>query len=126
MLSKTLRGRGRRLTTIVLLGVAMLAGTACTPQARIAYVFGGEGGQDTVLVDQANRIAYCESKYDPGAVSATNDHGLFQINAVHREQFERVTGQPWSAVYDPHWNSVYAKWLYDQQGWSPWSCRRVL
>lgn len=126
MSSKSLRGRGRRLTTIVLLAVAVLAGTACTPQSQIALVFGGPDGQDTVLVDQANRVAHCESKFDPGAVSATDDHGLFQINAVHRQQFEQVTGQPWSAVYDSYWNAVYAKWLHEQQGWSPWTCRKVL
>jgi hypothetical protein len=34
-----------------------------------------------------------------------------------------VTGQPWSAVYDPYWNTVYAKHLYDTQGWRPWTCK---
>lgn len=70
----------------------------------------------------ARRIARCESSYDPRAVSPTDDHGLFQINAVHRGQFEAVTGAPWSAVYDPELNTRYARWLYGQQGWSPWSC----
>ena len=117
--------RVRRLLTIAIVAFGLL-GTACAPSANIAFVFGGADGQDTRLVDQANRVAQCESKMDPNAVSATNDHGLFQINAVHRQEFEQVTGQPWSKVYDPYWNSVFAKWMYDQQGWSPWSCHRVL
>lgn len=70
----------------------------------------------------AIRIAECESSLNPGAVSATDDHGLFQINIVHRGQFEAVTGAPWSSVYDPELNTAYARHLYAQQGWSPWSC----
>lgn len=120
------RRRTRRVHLVLLFGIALLAGTACTPQAQLAVVFGGPELQDTVLIDQASRIADCESEFDPGAVSSTNDHGLFQINAVHRQQFEQVTGQPWSAVYNPYWNSVYAKWLYEQEGWDPWTCRKVL
>ena len=70
----------------------------------------------------AIRIAKCESGMNPNAVSPTNDHGLFQINIVHRGQFEAVTGAPWSSVYDPELNTTYARHLYAQQGWGPWSC----
>ena len=70
----------------------------------------------------ARRIAECESGMNPNAVSPTNDHGLFQINAVHRGQFEAVTGAPWSSVYDPELNTIYARYLYGQQGWGPWTC----
>jgi hypothetical protein len=70
----------------------------------------------------AIRIARCESSMNPNAVSATDDHGLFQINAVHRGQFEAVTGAPWSSVYDPQLNTIYARHLYGQQGWGPWAC----
>ena len=70
-------------------------------------------------------MAWCESKLDPGAVSATNDHGLFQINAIHRDEFVQVTGQPWEKVYAPFWNTVDAKHLYDTQGWQPWTCRHA-
>ncbi|MCO8126455.1 lytic transglycosylase domain-containing protein [Acidimicrobiia bacterium EGI L10123] len=72
----------------------------------------------------AIRIAKCESGMNPGAVSPTNDHGLFQINIVHRGQFEAVTGAPWSSVYDPELNTIYARHLYAQQGWGPWTCAR--
>ncbi len=78
------------------------------------------------LAGQARAIVHCESKGDPGAVSATNDHGLFQINHVHRAKFTEVTGQPWSAVYDPEHNTRYAKFLHDEAGWRPWTCRKVL
>lgn len=118
MPTRSRRVRSRMLTRAALFGGVLLAASACTPQGYINMIFGDSQ-------HSATRIAHCESKLDPGARSATNDHGLFQINIVHRGQFEQVTGQPWSSVYDPFWNSVYAKWLYDQQGWSPWTCRHA-
>jgi hypothetical protein len=89
---------------------------ACSPQQWINNVFGAEA-------PAATRVAQCESHMNPGAVSATNDHGLFQINGVHRPAFSRVTGQPWSEIYNPEWNTRFAKHLYDTQGWRPWTCR---
>lgn len=112
----TSRRRARRLPLLVAT-VALLAGAACSPRQQIAQVFGADSAA-------AERVAWCESRLDPAAVSSTNDHGLFQINATyHRASFEEVTGQPWSMVYDAFWNTVYAKHLYDRQGWQPWTCR---
>lgn len=111
------RRRARRLPLVAVFAVALLGGAACTPQQQIAAVFGAQSGE-------AERVAYCESRLDPLAVSPTNDHGLFQINSrYHRASFEQVTGQPWTKVYDAYWNTVYAKHLYDTQGWQPWTCR---
>ena len=114
--SPTLRRRARRIPLVAVFALALLGGAACSPQQQIATIFGHKAGE-------AERVAYCESKLDPTAVSRTNDHGLFQINGVHEGEFERVTGQPWDQVYDAHWNTVYAKHLYDTQGWQPWTCR---
>lgn len=110
--------RARRAARTGLFAIAVLAGSACTPHQQIAALF-------TSDADSATRVAHCESKMDPNAVSPTNDHGLFQINHVHRADFERVTGQPWAKVYDPYWNTYYAKWLFDRQGWGPWTCRHA-
>ena len=111
------RVRSRKAATRALLfgGVLMAAG-ACTPHNVIAVTFQGDH-------EAATRVAHCESRLDPGAVSPTNDHGLFQINIVHQAQFERVTGRPWADVYDPFWNAAYAKWLRDREGWRPWTCK---
>ena len=114
--SPTLRRRARRIPIVALFAIALF-GAACTPQQQIAQVFGPKAGE-------AERVAHCESSMNPTAVSPTNDHGLFQINSrYHRTSFEQVTGQPWDMVYDAFWNTVYAKHLYDTQGWQPWSCR---
>lgn len=113
----------KRLASVAAIVAALGLLGACTP---------GAGPEDQIgfffqeHTDAALKIASCESNMDPGAVSPTNDHGLFQINAVHRAEFERRTGEAWSRVYDPYWNAMYARMLFDSQGWSPWSCKRVL
>lgn len=88
--------------------------------------FGPGGGGSVDLYDQASEIAWCESRFNPAAVSPTNDSGLMQINIIHRANYERVTGQPWSTRFEPYWNAVYAKHLYTTSGWRPWACRHVL
>jgi hypothetical protein len=109
--------RGLVIGVVVAAMAAAVAG--CSSPSVIDVVFGP-------VAPQAEKIVNCESGFRANAVSPTNDHGLFQINIVHKANFTKVTGQPWSAIYDPLYNSVYAKWLYDRSGWKPWSCKRVL
>jgi hypothetical protein len=76
------------------------------------------------VYDEAIAVADCESSLNPGAVSrGGGNHGLFQINNVHRGNFEAITGQPWDMVYDAYYNAQYARRLYDASGWRPWTCR---
>jgi hypothetical protein len=77
------------------------------------------------IADQAMGVAQCESNLDPNAVSSGGGNwGLFQINTVHKNSFEEVTGHPWSEVLDPYLNSNFAAWLYNQSsGWGPWACK---
>jgi hypothetical protein len=107
----------KTFTRIAAVGFACLALGACSPQQWIQDVFGADA-------DAATRVATCESGLDPAAVSpGGGNHGLFQINSVHRGSFEAVTGQPWVEIYNPEWNTKFAKRLYDEQGWSPWTCK---
>ena len=108
--------------------VGALGLTACDPNAQadtpsivqdaVSQNFGG-------IADQAMGVAQCESGLDPSAVSSGGGNwGLFQINTVHRDSFESVTGQAWSNVLDPYANASFAAWLYNQSGgWGPWACR---
>lgn len=83
------------------------------------------------LGHQAQRVAACESELDAGAVSPTNDHGLFQINRPTWDKpeawdgWQQVTGTSWSAVYDADTNARFARQLYDRSGWGPWTCRHA-
>lgn len=75
---------------------------------------------------------WCESKYDTNAVSATNDHGVAQVNIGWRSRFAEVTGRPFfDAVYDPVTNLEFAHWLAVEMrgqggGWQHWYCARNL
>lgn len=78
------------------------------------------------LGDQAVRVALCESDLQPRAVSPTNDHGVFQLNAPSwRSRFGDVTGVAWAdGVYHADLNARFARWLHDVTGgWSHWACR---
>lgn len=78
------------------------------------------------LFDQAWRVAGCESRHDPSAVSAGGGNlGLFQINYVHADAFEEFTGLPYhDGALDPYANAAYARHLFDEAGgWGPWACR---
>lgn len=121
--SPTLRRRARRLPLLAVFGIALLFGAACTPQEAVWMHF-ADNGSSGELHSQAQRVVSCESGWNPTAVSPTNDHGLFQINRRwHEASFTQVTGQSWDKVYDPYWNALYARHIYNTQGWSPWSCR---
>jgi hypothetical protein len=85
-------------------------------EAAIATHFGP-------IADQASRVADCESSLDATAISPGGSNwGLFQINTVHRADFESVTGHPWAHVLNADLNAMYAKHLYDSEGWRPWAC----
>jgi len=72
----------------------------------------------------ALRIVECESKFDPSAVSATDDHGLWQINRVHMRP-GGVAHDVGDRIYDPVVNSQVARAVFDQAGgFSPWTCAR--
>jgi hypothetical protein len=76
------------------------------------------------VYDEALAVARCESGLNPSAVSPGGaNHGLFQINSVHRTSFEAVTGRPWSDVYDADANAQFARHLYDDSGWDAWTCQ---
>lgn len=76
----------------------------------------------------ALRVAKCESRLDPNAISDTNDHGLLQINATtwnkpwHSDPVAQYIGNNWHNVYDPYHNALMAKKIRDRYGWSKWSC----
>lgn len=77
-------------------------------------------------VDYALSILQCESGGNPGAVSPTNDHGLFQHNARYGPARFADYGMDWSDRYDPATNIEAAYRLWRSEGWRPWTCHRIL
>lgn len=104
---------------LLLACLLILALSGCTSvEGWIAVYFPDEHEREEAL-----DVAWCESRHQWEARSSDGaNHGLFQINVVHRPTFERVTGRPWSEhIYGPQ-NVHFARWLYEQQGWRPWAC----
>lgn len=96
--------------------------TACTPHQAIDTIFPDEAAT-------AHRVAKCESNYNPNAVSPTNDHGLFQINAMwnkpgHHDPVADWIGRNWHRRYDPVVNTIMARKIRDAYGWGMWACAR--
>ncbi|MGB9678306.1 MAG: transglycosylase SLT domain-containing protein, partial [Candidatus Ratteibacteria bacterium] len=77
------------------------------PELEAIYIYFGKN-------EVAYAIAMAENGLDCTAVSKTNDHGLFQINAVHKGKFR-------GDVYDCYENTRVAYEIYKKQGWRPWS-----
>jgi hypothetical protein len=74
------------------------------------------------MYSKALSVARCESSLNPYAVSSGGgNHGLFQINTVHRSLVASM-GYSWSQIYDPYVNSAVARHIYNESGWSPWAC----
>ena len=116
-----------RLPRIVVLSVlgALLAVSlaACGPgepappnevEAAIEMHFGPYGPD---VVEEAKRVARCESGWNP---DATNGQylGLFQMGAYHYWRFE---GNAWN---DPYVNARAAGGLWaESHSWRHWSCK---
>jgi len=69
----------------------------------------------------ASRIMLCESGGDATEVGAAGERGLMQIHPIHRPLIADL-GYTWDQMFDADANMEVARALYDQSGWSPWSC----
>jgi len=101
-------------------GIGLLAGlSACNTEdiskAAIQEYFGDQ-------YDKALSVATCESGLDPHAVSPGGGNwGLFQINKIHADIVSSL-GYDWSEITNAFLNARVARIIYDQSGWSAWSC----
>jgi soluble lytic murein transglycosylase-like protein len=77
------------------------------------------------VVDQAIRVAECESNLNPRAYNPSGASGLFQVMPLWSDAYQRVTGQPYyDGRFDARANATFAAWLYGQSGtWRHWSCK---
>ncbi len=71
-------------------------------------------------VNNALAVMNCESGGNPNVTGAAGEWGLFQIHPVHVARFGGAN------PYDPGTNVAVAYQIWSEQGWGPWSCKRVL
>lgn len=82
-----------------------------TPEEIIEAIFEDKA-------EEAKVVARCESGMRPDAVNPTSSaRGLFQIMQSWHKIDER-----W--LFNPIINTLVAKKLYDEQGWTPWEASR--
>ena len=73
--------------------------------------------------DAALAVAWCESRFNEGAVGAAGELGQFQIHPVHFPYLRETFG-PAVDIASPEVNAWYAYRLSDGgTNWSHWSCR---
>ena len=87
----------------------------------------------TVIADAATRwnlpperllrIAWCESRHDPSAVSYSGHLGLFQFTRPTWTWATTAVGQPHASPFDPAANAEAAAWLMATDGFHHWGCR---
>lgn len=74
------------------------------------------------LENQALRIAYRESRYQPGVTSSTGCcHGVFQIHEVHFGWMRAHGVTSVSQLFNAETNIRMAYELYKRNGWAPWA-----
>ena len=70
----------------------------------------------------AYRVAWCESRYDPGAYNRRSGaSGLFQF--IPSTWRNTPQGRAGMSPFDPYANAEAAAWLYRVGGPRHWSCR---
>jgi hypothetical protein len=77
--------------------------------------------------ERALAIAQCESGLNPDALNTANkngtsDGGLFQINSVHDKRLNALGLDK----FDVEDNIAFARMLYEERGWTPWVCDRLI
>lgn len=83
---------------------------------------------DRQTITRLMGVIWRESRCQPTIVSRSADHGLAQINEIHRAYVEQIWGEPFEqAMTDPIKNLNMAWRLYSERearglcGWQPWS-----
>ncbi|MBK5222053.1 MAG: transglycosylase SLT domain-containing protein [Acidimicrobiia bacterium] len=114
-----------RLRRAIAVLVMVFALGACTTEDMVRVAF-ADRGASPAQQEQAIAVAHCESTLNPGAISPGGGNwGLFQINSVHRARVNQL-GFGWNEMLHPWQNAQVAADIWAQQGWRPWSCRKVL
>jgi soluble lytic murein transglycosylase-like protein len=74
--------------------------------------------------NQMLRVAWCESKFDPGAYNRSSGaSGVFQFVPRTWAWASAAVGQAQASPFDPAANVEAAAWLMKTQGARHWTCR---
>lgn len=78
----------------------------------------------TDMARSAGAVLTCENRHlDPGAISETGDWGLWQINRRWQEGRAARMDYHWEQMLEAGPNTAVAEAIWQEQGWTPWSCK---
>lgn len=122
-----------RRDTVQLIAVGVLCVALATwgvTSLAISIAEGQEVPATAVIVDAASRygvdpdamlrIAWCESRFDPSAVSPWGDRGLFQFARITWPWASRAAGYEGYSPLDAEANANTAAYLLSLGQWSHW------
>ena len=67
-----------------------------------------------------------ESGGDPSTTGAAGEASLMQIHPIHAKTFKRVTGKAfWRYAWRAELNIRFGLWLWEREGWAPWTVMRA-
>ena len=93
---------------------------AACQETRTPTQIGAQWFRPSGQEEKAACVIRRESGGDPSQRTGSS-YGLFQINSVHRGEFESLTGKPFfDGIYNPDLNAQFAVWLWSREGWRPW------
>jgi soluble lytic murein transglycosylase-like protein len=98
---------------------------AQTPPADVPTTITDAARRYGVDPQRMLRVAWCESKYQPGATSRGGHRGIFQFDGpTWRERAPLVNVSPdFAAAYDPRANAEVAAATMAAGQWWRWACR---
>lgn len=98
------------------LGISIAHGQAIDTPAVIAQAAARHGVDPDVML----RIAWCESRFDPDAVSPWGDRGLFQFAPGTWPWVSRAAGYQGYSPHDAEANANTAAYLLSLGQWAHW------
>lgn len=127
-----------RIITSILVSLLAIAATILLVQAEqiedeeiahppCAFVVAGTLLKDYVAMpcDMARdtySVIECESHFSRLATGALNERGLLQIHPIHEQRIIQM-GYTWEDMFKPVPNLTVGVAIYEERGWSPWSCK---
>ena len=97
-------------------------GSTCQPMNE--YICYPLAEREVLIPNGADTVAYCESKAHDWEISATGDHGRWQINWIsHRGRVQGLGINTPEELREPlnNWRAMLD--IYLEQGFGPWSCQ---
>ena len=94
-----------------------------TGSAEIEQIIRDAAAAQGADAEQLLRVAYCESRFNPGAYNASGASGLFQFLPSTWAANSARAGYAGASVFDPVASANVAAWMFVRGQAGQWVCR---